>query len=877
MSPLGEATTYFNSVAAALPVKEEAEAQQRRVVQKEARSMSWVARAQMVAWLMLGVGCYEHHLCGEPESCNYDDDDCDQLVDEAFVNEDGIYFTAEHCGGCGVSCADAFPTAAETACEILDDVATCVLVACPPGWHVAGEGACAPDVPSLCLTCTEDEDCALREPGASCRELASGDRRCLSPCEVGCPPGFTCDAGVCAPDTGICGCTPETVGVEFACLVERDDAFQCAGAQTCTETGLSACEAVLEEACNGTDDDCDGSIDETFRDDEGRYVDRLHCGGCAMPCVEPGPNMEARCEPRPALATECIVECLEGFVDVDGILANGCECERFDEGGPPPAVGGDSDCDGVPDETNDFVYVTTTGSDRNPGTLEQPMRTVQAAIERADRENKAVLVSRGVYDGGVDLVEGVSVFGGYRPDFRDRDLALFPVILENRAGGLGAPVVTCRNIDDATQMDGFVVQGTDASVPGQGSTTIYADGCGPEVRFSNVEVRAARGADGVRGESSSDALPGGFTLEDLDGVAGGAGGFAPNGFCRRIPAGAAGRHACPSGIDNSGGAGGDGDCPLTGCLNGSPCGNAGCTDFTVAGVCDFDAVLRVAVANPAARPGRGVAPGDAGELTYNAPTNRNVCNFCDDNPTLPRNGGRGGDGDQGVDGVGGLGCNFAPRLNVATGRVQGGDGADGTAGTDGSGGGGGTAGAGYAVIGGTGPGCDDRAGGAGGGGGSGGCGAPSAGGGSGGGHSIGVLVRLGRATAGPSFEDVRVVTASGGVGGPGGQGAAGGAPGSGGNGGAAAFWCARTGGRGGDGGRGGSGGGGGGGCGGGSHGVVLVPGDRDFGAYLDELRGMTIDETGVAGRGGSGGFSPGASGGSGLDGADDRVFVLVTL
>src|SRR4029079_18823254 len=99
----------------------------------------------------------------------------------------------------------------------------------------------------------------------------------------------------------------------------------------------------------------------------------------------------------------------------------------------------------------------------------------------------------------------------------------------------------------------------------------------------------------------------------------------------RVDGGNGGAHMCRS-VNVGGGDGGDAACPETGCVNGSPCGNAGCTDFTVGGVCDFDAVLEDAVANPAPGAGRGPSPGEAGVLTYNAPTNRGVCNFCDDNP-----------------------------------------------------------------------------------------------------------------------------------------------------------------------------------------------------------------------------------------------------
>ncbi len=470
-----------------------------------------------------------------------------------------------------------------------------------------------------------------------------------------------------------------------------------------------------------------------------------------------------------------------------------------------------------------------------------------------------MLVARGVYEGPFALVSGVNVFGGYRPDFRDRDLELYPVLIESSRPG--EPVVTCAGVTAVTRFEGFTLAGSDATTPGAGSTTLYSDVCGPDVVFSALTILAGRGAPGERGDDSSDNLAdwGLSSLGQLDGVNGADGRPASTSACPRVRGGVGGAHLCRA-ADVSGGGGGDGTCPDSGCVNGRACGNAGCTDFTVGGVCDLDAALRVAVANPAAGPGRGPAAGAAGELTYDAPTNRGICNFCDDNPTLPRNGGIGGDAGEGGDGMGGLGCSGAPMLDARVGILRGGAGTDGTPGTDGGGGGGGTAGAGYDVIGGTTGACDDRSGGAGGGGGSGGCGAPAADGGTGGGTSAGVIVRLVGGSRGPSFEDVRVVTASGGRGGDGGVGASGGSAGRGGLGGPAAFWCARTGGRGGDGGRGGAGGGGGGGCGGSSYGVAVV-GGASTDAYVAEiLAAVDVDTVGVGGPGGSGGFSPAGAG-----------------
>jgi hypothetical protein len=825
--------------------------------------------------LALLAGCPHARRCGGVEACNGKDDNCDGRVDEGFLDAQGRYVNSENCGRCGLSCSEVFPTAETTRCDTSADEPICSLVACAAGFHVVDGNTCVKDEVTLCLPCEVDDDCAARAAGALCLELPD-QRRCGIPCGPtrACPRPFRCDSGLgqCVPEGSFCACQGVSVTVEVACLARGSASDQfCAGVATCSARGLSECTISSAESCDGEDNDCDGKADEDFVDARGRYVGRLHCGACNQACAPPGEHYEANCVAT-ATSASCQIACAAGFVDVDGIQGNGCECQRFDGSAAPNASGGDNNCDGVIDDDRTYVHVSTGGNDNGAGTLLAPLRSIQAGIRRGAMEGKAVLVAQGNYD-AFELVAGVNVFGGYRSDFATRDAALYAVVVEHQEPRDGVPVLGCRNIDAATALDGLTFVGQDATTQGAGSTAVLFDNCGPAVKLSHVTVLAGRGADGARGVDAANRLPSGVgSLAELTGAEGHPGtpsrsvcAMNPNGT---LPGGALGQKSC-GGSDVSGGNGGDSACTPLSCLPGQPCGNAGCTDFTIAGVCDYAAVLRAATPNPVALGGRGSAAGAPGEVTYNAPTTRNSCDFCDDNPTLPRLGADGGDGQNGSAGAGGFGCSDTSVVLDAAARGFGVAGSEGLSGTDGSGGGGGSAGSGFSVTAGT-TGCSNVPGGSGGSGGSGGCGAPSGAAGQGGGASLGVVVRVNAQGAGPTFESVRVVTESGGRGGDGGIGAAGGSGGRGAAGGDSTFWCARSGGRGGDGGDGGAGGGGGGGCGGASH-AALLAGSASA-AYRAQLQAsLAVEEAGVSGQGGRGGFSPGFSGGVGARGADTSV------
>ena len=546
--------------------------------------------------------------------------------------------------------------------------------------------------------------------------------------------------------------------------------------------------------------------------------DWYHCGSCSNSCYL-GPGSITRCQSGGCLFDGCV----PGYVDLDGLPTNGCECPIQNGGVDNPELTApfvDQNCDGIDGDIAQSVFVAKWGADGGScGTMSAPCLTVQAGVNRASALGRGfVLVGAGTYTELVTLSNGVSVYGAYAPlesQNWQRDVS-YTTTIAGIVSDLGdGEAIVGTGISSTTYVNLVTVLAPNATMAGRSSYGVRCTNCGG-LRVAYATIEAGNGMQGVAGSA-------GAANNAHGGGGGGGGGGSDDGSGSPGNVGGGGSSSC-SRAGGPGGAGG---------ARGRNAGSAGVRGW-----------LQIASGGGGAGGAGGARHSDCGH-----------------------NDGRGGGG--GAGGVSGTAGSAGSSGSVSGGLWAGAVGGAGGTSSAGHGGGGGGGGSGQRnnqwawdgclAIGG--------AGNSGGGGGGGGCAGSSGQGGSAGGGSFGVLLS---ASAGAQVTNTRIVTGNGAGGGRGGDGGRGSNGGNGGNGGDSTDGDEIGWGGGGGGGGGGAGGaGGGGGAGGPSVGVAFTGGAVTTSGLLVSL--------GVAGAGGAGGTGGGGGSrgnfgpnnkSSGLNGAD---------
>ncbi len=760
--------------------------------------------------------------------------------------------------------------------------------------NVCGKGA-------SCQQVQGQARCVPDEATCTCTALQAGAQR---GCSRSTSAGTCLGVETCAPGQGWVGCSAATPAAEV-CNGEDDDCDGqlddgaggglncpianpfgvCQGKTVCTGKGGITCKgnAPALDVCNGKDDDCDGVTDiGAFSPKLGLYATIAHCGGCHQACpLAAAPHTLAACQVAPGAdgkpKASCGTTCTDGYVDANLEPGDGCECKP-DAASDPPG-GGDIDCDGVDGDAEVSIFVAGFGNDAWPGTKAQPVASIGVGVQRAKASGKVqLLVAGGSYPEAVQLVAGVSIYGGYAPNFGKRDTGLYPTTLAPAASLAADGVLRCEGIVGglqvpATFVDGLTLIAPNALVAGAASYALRAIGCDEALHVVGCTLVAGSGAAGALGVDGGNGLPG---SPGKIGQKGADIGHLGCTFLDFAVGGEGGKRSCAL---DSGGA------PLVTEVGGGDGGAAICPDYhesLAPPQCSSSGGKPKQTQAPAAigatglpttGPVQGGSGGAAGHDSYTEAWDGKLTACQSENhdctgcvvPLLTREGGVGNSGTSGP--AGGAGSAGAGGVASATGW-QSQAGKPGGHGGHGAGGGGGGGGGGVEVVG-----CKDIAGfsdrgGSGGGGGSGGCAGSGGNVGGGGGGSFAVYV-VAAATGAPRLTGNALIGGLGGKGGDGGGGGFGGAGAPGGTGGPSTPEellndCAPEGGDGGDGGDGGSGGGGGGGAGGPS---FLVGGLGVSEAWLKQaLASNDAVKVGTGGKGGKGGAAAPHSGKDGAPG-----------
>ncbi len=99
-----------------------------------------------------------------------------------------------------------------------------------------------------------------------------------------------------------------------------------------------------------------------------------------------------------------------------------------------------------------------SGKDENKGTKDAPLKNLSKAIEIAS-DKDIIIVSEGVINESFILEKAVKIYGSFRSDFSERNIQLFPTLIQPLSSTSKAPLMIFTKDVDGLIIDGFIFDG----------------------------------------------------------------------------------------------------------------------------------------------------------------------------------------------------------------------------------------------------------------------------------------------------------------------------------------------------------------------------------------------------------------------------------
>ncbi|MCB9487943.1 MAG: putative metal-binding motif-containing protein [Deltaproteobacteria bacterium] len=283
--------------------------------------------------------------------------------------------------------------------------------------------------------------------------------------------------------------------------------------------------------CGDDDDDDDSSSPDDDDDDDDNDTDDDDDTGSTECVDEDGDGFGENCE----AGADCndydaaAYQVLTGYLDVDsdgypgtevsicggealpaGYFSYSDDCNDASAMSYPGAAeipddGEDQDCQGgdlTASNDNGIFVDGDSGSNANPGTMEEPVKTVQKGIDLAEGDTERVYIAAEEYDEDVQ-VAGVALYGGYDAADWSRDIEANETEL---TATVAYPIEVAS--DGWVRADGLTINGIDTGA----SFGVFGNP-GAEITFSRLRINTF--ADGTGGFGVYNGSGGLTYLEDV--------------------------------------------------------------------------------------------------------------------------------------------------------------------------------------------------------------------------------------------------------------------------------------------------------------------------------------------------------------------------